>query len=241
MKLGQFYSGVFLALSLFSIAHSKEEDWKEKFPPGFKAEGSLIEGESDRPYYADYFGRRLNETKHPSVARIAADKFYDSVPFEKRSPHRDKIRVDFIRGYFAGFTNPGGSMSGGRLGGAEGFQAGQEYRRRNPEKLTDIMKGFGYTPIEVEGTWATGFEHSGFKPKDAKDDEEWWLRGVGEIDSGLPNDFHVPDSGVLVTIQGYVSPEGRYGHLGSYKYEVFVRKFNLKKAELQALPPGKSR
>jgi hypothetical protein len=231
MKFRRYCIGVLLVLSQFLISHAKDADWKEKFPPGSKAEGSLVKDESDRPYYADHYARRLKETRYPDIALRSADRFYDSVPFEKRSPHRDKIRVNFIHGYFAGFTDPTASMTGGELGGAAGFDAGQEYRRKNPEQLTDVMKSFGYTLIEADGLWTVSFEHSGFRPKGTKEDAEWWLSDVGESDSGLPKDFQVPENGIFVTIQGYLSAEGRYGHLGSYKHEVFVRRFSIKNTD----------
>jgi hypothetical protein len=42
----------------------------------------------------------------------------------------------------------------------------------------------------------------------------------------------------MITIQGYLSAEGRYGHLGSYKREVFVGKISRMKTELT--PPNEA-
>jgi hypothetical protein len=210
---------------------SKGATWQfrqETYPTGFKPEGLLVSDESDRPYYADYWGRLLAEERHPPIAQNLADKFYDSLPFEKRTPHRDKIRVNFIRWFFNGFKNPNGSMTGGELGEENGFVAGQQYRRDHEAELGSTMTAFGYEPIQVRGLWTVSFEHSGFVPEN-RNGEKWWLEGIVSGGFDLPKDYEIPSGGVNVLVDGFLSSEGQFGHLGMYKHEILVRGLTLSK------------
>jgi hypothetical protein len=125
--------------------------------------------------------------------------------------------------FLQGFTNPGGSMSSRTEARLRGFLAGQEYRRANPTKTGDIMKGFGYTEVEADGVWTVLFEHSRFRPD--KQPKQWWwlwLPGLGNTQSDLSRDAEIPGRGVRVRVRGYLSPTGRFGHLGGYDHEIFA-------------------
>ncbi|MEA3213215.1 MAG: hypothetical protein QOE70_6272 [Chthoniobacter sp.] len=127
-----------------------------------------------------------------------------------------------MRGFFTGFTNHTGSMSGGEDAELKGFKAGQEFRRANPDKLRDTFESFGYVATEAEGIWMAGFEQSGFKPRNSP--EEWWLSGMADTVSDLLEDQKIPDGGISIRITGYLSPRGSYGHLGSYDHEFYATK-----------------
>lgn len=169
--------------------------------------------------------RTPEEPKPPAIVKLA-DAFLASLPPEQRPKNPEWARDDFVRCFFMGFTNHTGSMSGGEVAGLQGFKAGQEFRRANPDKLKETFESFGYVAAEVEGTWTTGFEHSGFKPHRERSTEEWWLSGFSDTVSDLPKGEKIPDEGVGIRIIGFLSPRGSYGHLGSYDHEFYATKIS---------------
>jgi hypothetical protein len=210
-----------LIMSLVASLFVSCTRYENKFPKGTKREGALIGDESDKPYYADHWQRQLAEHPNPKEAVRQADAYFDSLPYAQRMPHRDKVRVDFCRSFFQGFTMPSATMSGGTDAGQRGFVAGQEYRQGNPEKVKEIMEGFGYTVVEATGVWTAFFEHSGFRP-DTQPKQTWWLSGFGDTQSDLPKGEKIPVKGVHIRVRGYLSPSGQFGHLGSYDHELFA-------------------
>lgn len=194
-----------------------------KFPKGSKPEGSLILSESDKPYYASYWKMQLKEHPSPKEAIQQADAYFASLPFAQRTPHRDKIRVEFLRGFFDGFVNPEGRITGGAHDGNwHGFQAGQAYRHANPAKLKESMEGFGYTATEAEGRWITGFETSLFSPLGSNSGQKWWLSGLNDTALKFDEGTTIPEDGILIRVFGFLSPKGQYGHLGVYDHEFYV-------------------
>jgi hypothetical protein len=190
-----------------------------------RPEGGLIRDASDEPDYADYWKRQLSEHPIPQVSIQRADAYFDSLPFAQRTPHRNKVRAEFSRGFFSGFTNPAGEIVGGEHDARwHGFKSGQDYRRSNPESLKEIMEAFGYTAIEADGIWTVGFEHSGFRPRGQTTDGTWWLLGFGSTQGASRKDFEISDGGVAVHVVGFRSPIGSYGHLGSYNYQFYYTK-----------------
>ena len=213
------------------------ETFYQTYPNGFKAEGSLVADESDKPYYADYWRRRLIERRGPLELLKPADRYFESMPYETRTPHRDKIRLEFIQGYFDGLNNPGGGIVGGdQDANWHGFRAGQQFRREHPEKLTETMKAFGYEALVAEGVWTVSFEHSGFLPRGASEGKWWWLRPYSDVKTDLPKNIQIPDEGIAIRITGFISPANRtnylggYGHLGAYSREFYATK-------IETLPP----
>ena len=215
-----------LVASLLASCTSHYPD-KNKFPEGTKREGELIRDESDKPYYADYWQRELAEHPNPKEAIRQADAYFDSLPYAQRTPHRDKVRVDFLRGFFSGFVSPNGRIEGGTHNEYwHGFQAGQAYRRTNPAKLTETMEGFGYVATEAEGRWTVGFEHSGFRPLGRYSGQHWWLSGLNDTAFEFTKDGKIPDDGISLHLIGFLSPKGQYGHLGGYDNEFYATKIS---------------
>jgi hypothetical protein len=128
---------------------------------------------------------------------------------------------DFCNSFFLGFTAPGGSVSGGTEAGRRGFLAGQQYRRASPQKIEETMEGFGYTETEADGVWKVSFERSGFFP-DRQPNQTWWLSYFGDTQSDIPKHTKIPEKGVPIRVRGYLSPDGRFGHLGGYDHEIFA-------------------
>jgi len=143
----------------------------------------------------------------------------------KHADDRDYVREDFCRSFFEGFTMPDATTSGGTEAGRQGFLAGQQYRRANPTRIEETMKGFGYTAIEHDGVWTVSFEHSAFRP-DKQPTQTWWLSYFGDSQSDLPKDTKIPDNGVRIGVSGYLSPSGRFGHLGRYDHEFFATRLS---------------
>ena len=130
-----------------------------------------------------------------------------------------------------------------------GDQAGKLYRMVYPDSVDAIMKGYGYSYVEVDGTYHVGFESSYFAsvtplndrpttdPTSVVRPRPWWLTVFGsvnpdgsEIKSKLApcDNFHV---------KGYLSPKGRYGHLGLAERELLVREASCA-SPAQPAPPA---
>jgi hypothetical protein len=201
-----------------------------KFPQGSKREGNLVRDESDKPYYADYWHTQLAELPCPKEAIRQADAYFEALPYNQRTPHRDKVRVEFLRGFFSGFVNPEGRIMGGTHDGNwHGFQAGQAYRQANPAQLKETMEGFGYTATESKGRWSVGFETSLFRPLGANRGQEWWLSGLNANTFDFAKGIKIPDDGISILIIGFLSPKGEYGHLGDYDHEFYATTVSIKK------------
>jgi len=134
---------------------------------------------------------------------------------------KSDIRRCYLHSFFSGYTNPNGTMTGGDPADFAGFQAGQEYRRAHPTELKQTMEGFGYTTTNAHGSWRVFFEHSVFRPQNEAG-RGWWLTPLPDPETNEPPDQHVPADGRVVRISGFLSPEGRYGHLGICDREFFA-------------------
>ncbi|WP_218933973.1 hypothetical protein [Rubripirellula lacrimiformis] len=141
---------------------------------------------------------------------------------------------DFLRGYRDTRLLPNACFD------PAGFVAGIEYRNRHPNAIHQVLTSYGYTPATYDGVWITGFEVSVFKPDNAPNfKDSWWLSVSREckedrlkwkpMPSGLnaplsDNKQILPGMGnphrhCRVRIHGYLSPKGKYGHLGFNPHE----------------------
>ncbi|GJL93935.1 MAG: hypothetical protein DHS20C05_03400 [Hyphococcus sp.] len=96
-----------------------------------------------------------------------------------------------------------------------------------------------------EGIYYGGFELSNFYS--CREDTPWWLEITGQASaefrefhedqfgesedglselSELPEDAKYLADRLFVKIDGFLHPEGEYGHLEVFKYQVTVRKFH---------------
>jgi hypothetical protein len=169
--------------------------------------------------------RTPEEPKPPAVLKLAESYFATLTP-EQRPNDPESARDNFVRCFFAGFTNYTGSMSGGELAGLEGFKAGQEFRRAHPDQVKETFESFGYVATEAEGVCATGFEQSEFKPRGKNSAERWWLSGMADTMSDLPEEQNVSERDLTIRINGFLSPKGSYGHLGLYDREFYATKIS---------------
>ena len=89
------------------------------------------------------------------------------------------------------------------------------------------------------GYYLAGFEKSDFKPVGSR--ERWWLSGNTDKVRSLfvaPSSTEQPQvtGPIYIVVRGGLSPEGHYGHLGSYKRELSVQEV----LEFRILKPGES-
>jgi hypothetical protein len=161
----------------------------------------------------------------PAVLQLADD--YLASHSGKQTDKRGSVKEQFLHGFFEGFTMPNMDIDVPEAYSGDatprGMKAGQEYRRANPTKLKETMEGFGYTEIEIAGVYTRGFEYSDFRP-DTQPGQTWWLSSCGDARSYLPKDEKISDEGVHIRVRGYLSPSGKYGHVGGYSRELLATK-----------------
>jgi hypothetical protein len=159
----------------------------------------------------------------PAVAVRLADDYLDSLSQQPVEAEKDRTRADFVRNFFDGFTTPGASRVGKTEAAQRGFLAGQEYYHANPAKIEEIMKAFGYTATEVEGSWTASFEHSSFYPRDYPS-QTWWLSSFGETWSDNARNRRLLENGApRLQVTGFLSPkQDYYGHPEGYDHEFFA-------------------
>ncbi|TWT98381.1 hypothetical protein [Stieleria varia] len=121
-----------------------------------------------------------------------------------------------------------------------GLNAGIDYRKRNPAATHEVLSGFGYELTKRTGNWLTGSEISAFyEPKNQSPRDSWWLSTLDECKTNhirweplpMPQFEREVDDKIArrlesirgriarVKVIGYLSPEGKYGHLGLYERE----------------------
>jgi hypothetical protein len=157
----------------------------------------------------------------PPAVILLADAYVESLSSQMTPRRKSDLHHEFLRNFFAGFTNPDGWMEGGTEASRCGFQAGQETRRAKHDKLNEYMEGFGYVPCEAEGNLTVRSEHSGFRPRN-RPGEQWWLwllSAIDDAESDAIKSTKNSKAGVDVRISGFLSPKGRYGHMGCCERE----------------------
>ena len=157
----------------------------------------------------------------PMVVQQLADKYISSLPRSALPSGRTAADQTYWVFFFEGFTSPGSQMLGKKGIPREAFDAGQAYWRSHPDKRKEIMLGFGYSEVALEGTWLTGFEASRFVPKRAPE-SRYWLQPL----EGAGSEISLSPKGTVesqpVRVRGYLSPPGRYGHMGMYDRQIFA-------------------
>jgi len=122
-----------------------------------------------------------------------------------------------------------------------GVNAAVRYRNKHPDSLDRVLIAFGYKRVTFNGTWRTGFEMSQFV-NEVVPKPGWWLGYCSECKVGnlnwkrfpkLPADSKIPDklrnliddsrgAEANILVNGYLSPVGEYGHLGSCARELLA-------------------
>jgi hypothetical protein len=159
----------------------------------------------------------------PAVVREYASTFVKSHAQEQQLSGERTVADDYALWFFQGYTHPqGGAFTASDIR-SEAYKTGQAYWNAHPSERAAIFAGFGYQAVEREGIWSRGFEMSAFQPDDAEK-AAWWMTTLGGVawqDVGLVQSGPTARQ-MRVHIVGYVSPAGRYGHLGAYAREVLV-------------------
>ena len=135
----------------------------------------------------------------------------------------EQYAYEFLRGFICG---PGCARSPQDALSYDAYMAGVSYRSEHPASVDAIMSEFGFSHIEVEGIWREGDELSVFTPDD-RPGEKWWFESFGKNIEWSPSQSSQPrsdsDQGVRLRINGYLSPEGWWGHLGGYSQEFLAK------------------
>jgi hypothetical protein len=121
---------------------------------------------------------------------------------------------------------PDGKLTSGSPVSFAGDEAGRQYRLSNPDKLKEIMQGFGYVATNAVGTWSRGFELSRFRTE-GDSGRGWWLMELPEPSAGGVIGPDIPPSGGPVRIAGFLSPKGQYGHFGMCDHQFFAKDISL--------------
>ena len=159
----------------------------------------------------------------PAVAQQQAEVYIANLSPQPMGSEREGIRQEFTRTFFSGFTDPTASLIGSDAA-EHGFHAGQNFRRHcDASEVKKTMEDYGYVATEATGKWIVRFEVSVFRPRDVPD-QGWWLEGFGDTRYIYPKKGEETNQPVYYHISGFLSPKGRYGHLGGYDHEFYATK-----------------
>lgn len=157
----------------------------------------------------------------PHVVVQSADDFAHR-SMGRQLPPREVMLGEYSKNFFSGFTHPWGGVITKSALIQDAYTRGQAYWHEHPEDRGNIFAAYGYTAVERDGVWSRGFEKSTFEPVGATR-ATWWMSSFGGrpwSEAGL--DPGLGRGRVPVHIEGYLSPNGRYGHLGTYERELLV-------------------
>jgi len=165
------------------------------------------------------------EAGTPDFVYKLARKEYAAVHSADQKEGEVLFVAEFARGFLQGFTSPKSELWSAMHGGFwHGHHVGQTYFAEHPESVDSVMSGFGYEKIEAYGKWDVGFEVCTFIPDDGSHDGLWSLSSFGaEWPKGTevrPGEYVIHS--MRLHVAGYLSPPGRYGHLGYCPREIFA-------------------
>lgn len=149
------------------------------------------------------------------VLRIAraAQALPEAAPARARG---DAVQ-EFADWFLEGYAHPDGPNRPRDKYMQTAWTAGDEFRRKAPDRSDEIMRGYGYTRITVEGVWSREGAGARFLPQaheKENESETWWLASFG--------DGHWSESQPRVRIEGYLSAPGNYGDGGKYARELLA-------------------
>lgn len=110
----------------------------------------------------------------------------------------------------------------------EADAAGKNYYWGRPDKRKEVMNGFGYREVTMDGVYSAGFEVSRFWPvvpfmKIDRPNNSCWLQYMPDGESELRSKWKGPVSYVPITVTGYLNSAGSFGHMGMYACEVLAQ------------------
>ncbi|MBQ0945951.1 hypothetical protein KAK07_21600 [Ideonella sp. 4Y16] len=170
-----------------------------------------------------------------------ADRYVDRVYAQSTPVARERARRSYLIWFFEGFVSPGDFMPGDHDLERDAFQDGQAFWWTRPSLRPWVMQNYGYVEVRLAGLWTVGYEASSLEVGDGSRRRCWlWGLGDAQIDPSLA--MSRSPWGVPVAVAGYLSPPGRYGHLGSYDCQVYATKIardgNQPLAAPDPRPPG---
>lgn len=160
----------------------------------------------------------------PPVVKKYFEAYLTLHPNEKRRSMAKTLERQYAYYFLTGLTSPTETWSSGGIE-TDAYNQGQSYWKDHPNEREKILASYGYVPVDAKGIWRCGFERDSFSPIGRKS-EEWWISSFRGASRGNEFDLNC-DKMHFVRITGYVSPIGNYGHLGSYKREIFFTSFTI--------------
>lgn len=157
----------------------------------------------------------------------------------------EEERIQFLKGFrqsalqaTIGLTDSGSSLDKEDGPYARGSRSGKAHiEERAKTKQFMSLSEFNYQFISLEGILRLGFEHSHFTPKGKI--RPYWIVFPDSMRSQIPKGTW-PD-GKYVTVKGWLSPRGMYGHMGRATYEFIVREISESNKQTEKeTSPGKS-
>lgn len=131
-----------------------------------------------------------------------------------------------------GFENPEDVYVWRREWEQAALMAGQEYAQRGEplksQMLAAVYLGEGYVEFDEVGIVSLGFENISFRGEQ-KNATAYWLSPYKKVRDFLGADLEQSRVGfergeAIARVQGYLSPVGRYGHLGAYERSLVATK-----------------
>jgi hypothetical protein len=157
----------------------------------------------------------------PKVTLEFFKSFAESQTEERKLPADVVQSTQYAQWFFQGFTHPAGGIFTKSVLMQDAYTKGQVYWRDHPSQRNEIFASYGYLAIEQDGVFSRGFEKNDFQPNDSST-SLWWITTLGDVawhDVGFEPLGSAPSR---LHIVGYLSPKGRFGHLGAYEHEVLI-------------------
>jgi hypothetical protein len=138
----------------------------------------------------------------------------------------EEERIQFLKGFrqgalqaTIGLTYTSSSLYTEGSPYAKGYRSGKTHiEKRAQAKQFMSLSEFGYQLVTLEGILRLGFKQSHFTP--TGQDRTYWIVFPDCMRSQIPKGT-LPD-GKSVTVKGWLSPRGTYGHMGVSTYELIV-------------------
>ena len=145
-----------------------------------------------------------------------------------------KVRLNAEQTFIGGFKQGYGDVGETDNLSAEsadpfeaGYKAGAELWKKFPEKRDYILAGFGYTKLSTNGKWQLGFESSLLTMQNGM---SCWLSPMDNAIEGIATQGgRAQLETISVDVEGYLSPEGKYGRLGTAPCEIIATSVKLSK------------
>jgi len=138
----------------------------------------------------------------------------------------EEQRIQFLQGYrlgalqaVIGRTYTGSSLDEEDTPFARGYRSGKTHIAEiaKAKKFVSLSE-FGYELVALEGVLRLGFEQSHFTAKTGEG--SYWIVFPDYMRPKIPKGTW--PNGKPVTVKGWLSPKGIYGHMGRAKHELVV-------------------